>query len=166
MVSDVTPQALTCPAVATSLFVDVGVYLSKLMAANAVGLFTPVVPAPAKIFPVGDWLQMGGVHTVMHSAQMIQVQALGDSANEVFIHQPVHQTKPLLPVATAITLRTDPASPEPTISRLSVRDKFRQQIFNRPRIGRHSGNSTFLDVGAGDVGSVYPPTHHNPKEIP
>lgn len=149
--------ASTFPA-EISLFADVGVGGIVGVAMNAVGPFLVIALATAHILRMCNRFQVSGVDAVPRSAQVVDFQALGDSADEMLINQPVGQIAFILPATKAITIWHDRSSPEPTLARLSVWDTFIQQFLNRLKLGAadridswHSGNLNFPGVGRGTL---------------
>lgn len=155
--------SFTFPAGAISLIgAKACVFHGELMTVNAVGLFTPVVPAPADIFQVRDRFQVSGIAARAVLAGMIQFKPLRYRTNEVFINKPVRHVALFSPATTAVTLLGDRTIPQPTFFGLSIGNTFRQQFLNRldaDTIRWHSGNSLFPGCRAGSVSSAYPPIH-------
>jgi len=144
------------------------VFRGERMAMNAVGSFMPVASATAHVLVVSDWFQVSRIDAVRRSASVVKLQAFRDSSDQEFINQPVRAVALLSPATLSIS-PADRPSPEPALVRLSVWDKFIQQLFNRlgavDRIGSwHSGNLDFPGCRAGDASNVYPPTYHNHRE--
>ena len=147
MVSDVIPLAPAFPANAMSFRGDIGIGLSVGMILRAVGFLSKV--ATAHVLRMGDRFQVSRIAAGPVSAGVIEFKALGNSADEVLINQPICSANLLPPSTLAITTWIDETNPVPAVSRLSIWDVLIQQ-FN-DRLGSwHLGNSHFPDCRAGE----------------
>lgn len=114
------PDTRTCTTVAAPL-VEVGVLLSKFMAAQAVGLsriFGAGGGAPERINPWSDGLQVARIYARTDTAKVVELEASGNWADGQFVRNAVGMRRPAAAfpgrkAELSIAMPVEPASPKP-----------------------------------------------------
>lgn len=97
-----------------------GILRRVLVTPQTAGLLTPVISASPKILQVRDWFHVRWVHAMARLAEMVKLQAIGNRANQVFVHQSMHGMGFLFPATAGIAFWRDCADPEPALVGLPV----------------------------------------------